>query len=165
MNLLISLLFTSLIGTYALAEVPAMEVDNRVSTSVSSFEGRDRVYYNCDAVEAAALDLLQAMGATVTSLRCSGGIEHGRLDPAYVRATFTQLVPTDSDKATHSGEYTDVSLQGRESRSGVIEGHSCHLMQSLFRSFRRKFNLENVKAKFNCSGSLRRYTIEFTALK
>jgi hypothetical protein len=92
-----------------LVSASAMATDSglkKVSFSVGGRGGLNYTFYNCDSVEDRVETLIEKLGGTSVSVRCTGGLDtwgHMPPMPAYVTATF--------ENAAGNGAVENVTLK------------------------------------------------------
>lgn len=97
--------------------------------TVSSITNSGRTYYHCDVVEKMTEDLLEAFGATVSKMRCSGGYDS--MDPRWSRDAQVRV----SFDKPRDGSVRDIELRGRD---------NCHLVNEVFDGIKEHFILTDV---------------------
>lgn len=141
----------------ASAYVAATEKDNRVSFWIKSRTTPGVVnYYSCDLVESIAEDMLESLGATDVSARCSGGIDNGFGFPreAYLRVSFKSVVS--SADGTLQAEFSPVSIKGRQ---------NCELATQIMKEIKPQFEIKNVVARKCRGGDNDSYKFNLEVLK
>lgn len=125
-------LFAAVVCALSLSAFAGSE---KVSFGYSGIEGWGQSYYSCDYAEAQTEKHLATLGATQVDVRCTGGIEFGRMWPVSVTATFDLPV-----------------LSGRnEAEAVTIKGErrnpACGLNVAIIKAILPKFSNVTVLAK------------------
>lgn len=132
-----------------LASISAFAVEEKFT--VSHIVAGGYVYYNCDSVEDATEDMLEALGATEINVRCRGGFDN--MNPSW----STSARVTANFELPEEGVLTSVELRGRD---------KCHLATSIYNAVSVHFDVSNEDVS-RCS-SFRpnsRYKITFDVVK
>ena len=132
----------------------AVAFEEKVSFTHFENQGWGYAYYSCDYAESQTEKHLEVLGATNVSVRCNGGIEHGRMWPVSVTATFDAPV-----------------LSGREIAEVVkVKGDrrnpSCGLNVAIWKAILPKFsNVTVLSKKDSCSFADTNYSYELSIVR
>lgn len=132
--------------------VSASAFAESVSFSYSGLEAWGRSYYHCDYVEAQTEKVLELFGASNINISCYGGIEHGRMEPVSINATFDAPVVTGVvERATFKGNSWD---------------SACGINVAIVKNVLPKFsNVKVLSKRDTCSSERSRYSYDFEITK
>lgn len=129
----------------------AMAVDagsKEVSFSVGGRGGLNYTFFNCDSVEGQVETLIEKLGGTNVSVRCTGGLDPWSSMPpmpAYVTATF--------DNAGGTGAVENVTIKSQAWDS------NCELNVTALESLLPKFeNIKVVSKRASCFDNSSRWS-------
>lgn len=147
-TLLVSSAFSQVINTVNVTNNEGFTIFNRTNNG-------GIVFYSCDIVEYATRDLLQALGATDVSARCTGGFTPwGTATPANVSVTFTSKMISEDGE----GEGYFETFQ-------FNRGDNCHLYENIFRNIKNNFAFENYDVMSPCFRGNDRFRLSGSVLK
>lgn len=124
--------------------------------SISQFTADgSRVYYNCDSVEDTVSSVLRKMGANISSVRCTGGLDRfGQFhSSAVVKVSFESLSSKiDQGVAAHV-EAVEFKVR-----------NNCHLYNSIVKGVSESFEISSLKIR-KCRKPGDRVRIKMNVLK
>jgi hypothetical protein len=111
-------------------------------------------FYSCDYVQAETLAILKVLGAQNVKVTCLGGLPYDSYNS--VTATFDTLHEASGDKATTTGEVSEVKIAQRE---------SCDLHKTIFEYMIKPFQVYAKTVRESCWNSQGNFSAKVQVLK
>ena len=128
----------------------AVDAQNKVSFSVGGRGGLNYSFYNCDSVKTTVANLVQKLGGSAVSVRCSGGLDpwsNMPPMPAFVTASFDNAV-------AGNGQVDRVTLKSSFDSN-------CELNTTALNALLPKFeNIKVVSKRASCMDNRSRWSYE-----
>jgi hypothetical protein len=144
------------IAQASVSAVPVSHTEN--FTLRSNFVPGETVYYNCSSVEPEIEAVLEHMGATNISVRCTGGLDtfNPALSfPAFITMTYESLHPASDDSPTVLADWKQINIRSFD---------NCAMMTQVYNAVKGTMEMQDVTGPNSCAQSNSDFHLTFTGL-